>query len=904
VLKKWLEQGAEYQPHFAYIAPVKSAVPTPDMGPWKSSANPVDAFVRARHVELGLQPAAEADRATLVRRLYFDLLGLPPKPEEVDAFVNDTAPDAYAKLVERLLGSEHHGERMAAWWLDLVRFADTIGYHSDNPKNVWPYRDYVIRAFNQNKRFDKFTIEQLAGDLLPDATQETRVASAYNRLILSTEEGGAQPKQYEAKYLVDRVKSIGTTWLAQTFMCAECHDHKFDPVTARDFYSLGAFFADINEPAVGRPEPGMTVTTPEQDAKLKELTERHAALVKKLETPDAARDAAQAEWEKSIANAGDVPWAALKPASATAEMGSKIVIREDQTMKVEAAGNPDADIYKIAVHLPAGTTGIRLETLTSGSLPASGPGRAGNGNFVVNEFTVEVAGKPLKIAGATATFDQPKFVIKDAIDGKRDNNKGWGILGNAGRDNSAYFELAANVEKETDATIIIRQTHGTNHTIGKFRLSATTAARPIRVPNSAVAAEILALLKVAPADRKPEQRKKIADHYRSIAPELAPLRADIAKAEKERADFDKSLPRVLTANNTAKRTVRILPRGDWQNESGEIVLPATPKFLPGATESTAEKRLTRLDLARWLVARENPLTARVFMNRLWKQFFGIGLSKSLEDIGTQSEIPANAALLDWLSVEFMDSSWDVRAMVRMLVTSNAYRQSSMSPKDIVARDPQNREIARQSRWRLDAEVVRDNALSIAGLMVHKIGGPSVKPYQPGGYWENLNFPTREWENDKNQDQWRRGLYTWWQRSYVHPAMLAFDAPTREECSADRVRSNIPQQALVLLNDPQFVEAARSLALRMQKEGGATPESRIAWAWKTATGRAALPDEIAILAELLKKHLAKFQSDEKAAEALLSVGYSKPDGPIEKANAAAYTSVARAILNLHETITRM
>lgn len=330
------------------------------------------------------------------------------------------------------------------------------------------------------------------------------------------------------------------------------------------------------------------------------------------------------------------------------------------------------------------------------------------------------------------------------------------------------------------------------------------------------------------------------------------------------------------------------------------MLPATPLFLPGTVTSTPERRLTRLDLAQWLVSRENPLTARVFMNRLWKQFYGIGLSKTLEDMGTQSEMPANAALLDWLAVEFMDRGWDVKAMIRLIVMSNAYRQSSFAPKEIAARDPQNREIARQSRWRLDAEFVRDNALSISGLLTLKVGGPSVKPYQPGGYWENLNFPTREWENDRGENQWRRGLYTWWQRSYAHPAMLAFDAPTREECSADRLRSNIPQQALVLLNDPEFVESARGLALRMLADGGATPEARIAWAWRQATGRAAREDEVTLLVGLLQKHLATFQNDTKSAVALLAVGQSKAEPSNEL---AAYTSVARAILNLHETITR-
>jgi hypothetical protein len=476
-------------------------------------------------------------------------------------------------------------------------------------------------------------------------------------------------------------------------------------------------------------------------------------------------------------------------------------------------------------------------------------------------------------------------------------------MGNPVKEASAYFEFAETTKAATDAVVILNQTHGTQHTLGKFRISATSAPKPVVAPNSKTPPEILAVLKTAPEKRNAEQTKKLTAHYRSIAPELAPLRESIAKATKERADFEKTIPLVIVSNNKASRTARVLPRGDWQNETGDVMLPATPRFLPVAMTSTPEKKLTRLDLAQWLVHRENPLTARVFVNRLWKQFYGTGLSKTLEDMGTQSETPANQPLLDWLAVEFMERGWDVKSMVRLFVTSEAYRQSSAASKDVVARDPQNRELARQSRWRVDAEFVRDNALTLAGLMNLKIGGPSVKPYQPAGYWENLNFPTREWANDKNENQWRRGLYTWWQRSYAHPAMLAFDAPTREECSADRVRSNIPQQALVMLNDPQFVEAARGLAVRMQKEGGATPETRIAWAWKLATGRGASPEETGLLSGLLRKHLADFQKDAKTAESALAVGYKPVDADSAKVELAAYASVARAILNLHETITR-
>jgi len=677
ILDKWIEQGAEYQPHWAYLAPARPVVP-----PVTDAAfgkNPIDALVWARQQTLGFAPSAEADRPTLIRRVSLDLIGLPPTPAEVEAFVADQSPEAYEKLVDRLLASPAYGERMAIGWLDVVRYADTIGYHSDTARNVWPYRDYVIRAFNENKPFDRFTIEQLAGDLLPGATREQKVASAYNRLLLTTEEGGAQAKDYEARAVTDRVRSIGTTWLAQTTACCQCHDHKFDPILARDFYRLGAFFADVKESAIGKREDGMLIGTPEEERKLKAFDERIAAL--------------------------------------------------------------ESEVKALPKDLP----------------------------------------KALPLPG---------------------------------------FE---------DARIFLEE------------------------------------------------------------------------AKEDRKQFIAPLAKCLVTEAAPPRTVRVLPRGDWMHEHGEVVEPGLPEFLP--QPKIEGRRLTRLDLGEWLVARDNPLTARVFVNRLWKQFFGIGLSKVLDDLGTQGEPPVNPALLDWLACEFMESGWDVKRVVRLMVTSETYRQSSLAPKALVERDPFNRELARQSRFRLDAEIVRDNALAISGLLVRKVGGPSVKPYQPAGYWENLNFPLREWEADHGESQWRRGLYTWWQRSYLQPSLLAFDAPSREECTAERTRSNIPQQALALLNDPTYVEAARVFAGRIVKEGGADPAQRIAWAYRQALGRAPRADELEVTTALFAKHLALYGNDSAAAEKLVKAGLAPVAKDVNVSELAAWTSVARVILNLHETITR-
>jgi hypothetical protein len=729
ILKRWIAQGANYQRHWSYEPPVKTAIP--------SGKSAIDHLVALRLTEIGLKPSPSADKRTLVRRLYADLVGLPPTVAEVDAFVNDASPDAYAKLVEKLLASPHHGERMAIGWLDVVRFADTIGYHSDNPRNVWPYRDYVIKSFHENKRFDRFTIEQVAGDLLPDANVETRVASAYNRLLLTTEEGGAQAKDYEARMMADRVRSIGTTWLGQTTGCAQCHDHKFDPFTTRDFYRLGAFFADIQEPIIGRREDGMAVTTPEQDLKLAALDSALVEARKKFDAILPALDAAQKQWERDV----------------------------------------------IAY-------GATLPELKEGS----------------------TAPEPEK-ANARQVAEQLK------------NEK-----------------------------------------------------------------------------RNPQQSQLVQTYFRTKAAGVfADERDGFAKAERERNEFYGALPKVTVSTSGAKRTVRVLPRGNWLDESGEVVKAALPGYLPGPT--FADREPNRLDLANWLVSRDNPLTARTMMNRLWKQFFGSGLSRVLDDLGAQGEPPLNAPLLDWLAVEFMESGWDVRHMIRLMVLSDTYRQTSVPTPELLAIDPFNREYARQSAFRLDAELVRDTALSASGLLVPRIGGPSVKPYQPDGYWENLNFPTRTYPNDTGESQYRRGLYTWWQRSFLHPSMVAFDAPAREECSAERTRSNIPQQALVLLNDPTYVEAARVLAAAILKDGGANLETRIDWAWRRVLQRSPDAEELRISRELVERHAATYKGNVAGAESLLKVGLAPMPEGVDKIELAAWTHLARVLLNLHETITR-
>ena len=899
ILKRWIAQGAEYQQHWSYNMPQKAAIP--------AGKNAVNALVKQRITELGLKPSPEADRRTLIRRLYSDLLGLPPKPEEVAAFINDTAPDAYEQLVERVLKSPHYGERMAIGWLDVVRFADTIGYHSDNSRNIWPYRDWVIKSFNDNKRFDRFTIEQIAGDLMPDANQETRIGSAFNRLLLSTEEGGAQAKDYEQRMLTDRVRAVSAAWMGQTIGCAQCHDHKFDPITSRDFYTLGAFFADIEEPILGPREPGMMILDEQAQQSLAALTQKITDLKADFAKPSPELAAGQSAWEQStLAETTKAKWTAVTLASATAA-------RSDVSIKTEANGlarattdaNPTdvPDTYKLTAKAPArGITGFRLTAVKDKS---PGIGLSPNGNFVLTEITVTAGNdRKLDIAKATATYEQPNYAAATAIDGiSTGQNNGWAVQGGAVSDQSLHLELAAPFDGETEnLTFTLTFAYGSNHQITNPRIDFTTAPAPAALPKDRPAPPILAIIQTAPGQRTPEQITQLADAYRLIAPEPAALRTEIAAAEKTKADFEASAPKCLvTVSQANHRIVRILPRGDWMNETGEIVKAALPHYLPGP--DFGDKIPNRLDLAQWLVSKENPLTARTVMNRLWKQFFGIGLSKVLDDLGAQGEPPPNQALLDWLACEFIDSGWDMKHMVRSIVTSSTYKQDSSATPEQLAADPLNRHVARQSPFRLQAELVRDNALATAGLLVQKIGGPSVKPYQPDGYWENLNFPPRGYDADQGENQYRRGLYVWWQRSFLHPSMLAFDAPSREECTAERNSSNIPQQALALLNDPSYVEAARAFAARILTECPGDTAARLQWAWQQVLQRAPLEAELKTIAPLLDERLAAYRADSTSAEALLKVGLLPAPAKLDKAELAAWTHVARVLLNLHETITR-
>jgi mono/diheme cytochrome c family protein len=893
LLRRWVASGAEYKGHWAFERPSKPGLPP------APATNEIDRFVRARLAEKGLTPSPRADRSTLIRRLSFDLIGLPPTPAEVKAFVEDQSPNAYEKVVDRLLASPHYGERMAMAWLDWVRYADTAGYHSDNERQVFLYRDYVIGAFNANKPFDRFTIEQIAGDLLPNPTREQKIASGYNRILMTTEEGGAQAKEYTAKYAADRVRNASNVWMAATLGCAECHDHKFDPYTAKDFYRFAAFFSDIQEVAVGS-QPPTKLPTPEQQSRLNELDARIASTQRVLDTPTPALAAAQADWEKSASVKRD-RWTTLIPASAISKAGTPLKIEADGT--VMAQGTPaENDIYTVTFESDRkALSALRLDVLPDPAFPNRGPGRAGNGNFVLHEFTATAEGKPIPLARPSAEYSQPGWDIAGAIDGNP--STGWAMMERAGKPNHAVFETRSDLGdgKPLSLVVSLAMNYGGAHVIGKFRVAATDAPRPVKAGDAdGLPVAVRDALAIATDKRSKPQADAIAAHYRSIAPLLASARKTIADLRAERESVMAVTPTMLVASSGPPRTMRILPRGNWLDETGPEVTPAVPAFLAPEIKG---RRASRLDLASWLVSADNPLVARVFVNRLWKIAFGQGIVASLEDFGAQGNLPTHPELLDWLAVSFREDGWDVKRMLKRIVMSETYQQSSHATESLREADPNNQWLARQGRYRLDAEFVRDDMLVVSGLLAPRIGGPSVKPYQPAGYWEHLNFPRRTYQNDHGDGLYRRGMYTFWQRTFLHPSLLAFDAPSREECTAQRPRSNTPLQALVLLNDPIYVEGARAFAERIVSDGGKDVDSRLAFAFQRAVSRDPRVPERDVLKALLAKHRAYFGSHAKEADEFLHVGERPVPKQIDTAELAAWTSVARTILNLHETITR-
>lgn len=907
IMRRWIDQGAEYQVHWAYRPLVRPEVPVIE----NTGANgAIDAFLLRQLSAQGLDFAPPADPVTLARRLYLDLLGVPPTPSELDEFLADDSAVAYQSLVDRLLKDERFGERMAVHWLDLVRYADTIGYHSDTFMEVSAYRDYVIDAFNHNQPFDQFTIEQLAGDLLPESTQSQRIASGYNRLLQTTEEGGAQAKEYIAIYAADRVRNVSGVWLGSTLGCAQCHDHKYDPFTMRDFYSLSAFFADIKETAVGKRTPNLKVYSDQDRQRIAELKAQIQSLQlpRLLETNTelaAALAAGQQAWETQalqVADQGQSIWqaAAAKSVEATGEV---VLAAQDDGSYLATKGNPERGTYTYRIKTDQPVHAIRLEVLSDPSFPNRGFAR-GNGNIVLTGLNVSHGDEKIQLASAAADYEQTSWPIADTLDEKKQT--GWAIDGHlkTAEKRVAVFYPAQPIEVDENRDIIIRMSHDSahpQHLIGRFRILISSDPAAGLEGSLPLPDEVLAALRTSTPQRDSQQQALITEYYRKIAAELEPWKQKLAAAEKSLADYESSVRTMLVTESLDQpRVTRILPRGNWLDDSGEVVQPAVPAFL--ASSEIEGRRANRLDLAQWIVRPDNPLTSRTFVNRLWKLYFGRGLSRNLDDLGGQGSPPTHPQLLDWMAVEFRDSGWDVKHMVRLIVTSSAYTQSSVAEPRRRQFDPNNQWIARQGRWRLEAEFVRDSLLSVSGLLSDHVGGRSVKPYQPAGYWQHLNFPKRSWQADAGDRLYRRSLYTFWCRTFLHPAMLAFDATSREECTAQRSQSNIPQQALVLLNDPTYVEASRAFADRILQSAPSAPE-RIDWAFQAALSRRPDDAERKLLVDLYQQQYQRYQADHEQAKRLVSVGQLPRNDDADLAALAAWTQVARAIFNMYETTSR-
>jgi hypothetical protein len=926
VIRRWIEQGAVYEPHWAYIAPAKAAPPA--AGTW--ARNPIDAFVLRELSEHGISPSPEADRRTLIRRLSLDLTGLPPSVAETEAFVADTQPQAYERLVDRLLASPHYGERMAVGWLDLARFADTVGFHGDQLYNNFPYRDYVIGAFNDNMPFDEFTREQIAGDLLPGSTDAQKTASGFNRLNMVTREGGAQPKEYIAKYAADRVRTVATTWLGSTMGCCECHDHKYDPFKSRDFYAMGAYFADIKQWGVYEdytytPEPELkgynndSPFPPEIEVDSPYLRMRQARLSKECTellgsvsrqiAADPVAAAAAREWAaKAAPRVASDPagWTSLAITDAKPKRLGKVEVLPDNVArfeqvkdkKKEAAG--DGLVLTLAP-LPGPAARVRLEVLTDDGQD----GRVtctGEDSFTLTvELAVLHAGKdkpePLNISDgypSQATWSYVNGLLQTSVPGS------WSSPPSLARRAQTMEYVLAPPTAFREGDRIVATVSSEN--VARLRFSQSPIG--LRMPGARTPAEFAAAV-AAPSPTQ-DQMEVIASEY--FAGSGAGLAYEFGRAldcVRQIAECRDGRAFTTVTVSAPPRVTRVLARGNWQDESGEVVAPSPPRFLlPAGAAGADAQRQTRLDLANWIVSRNNPLTARTFVNRLWKQFFGTGLSSIVDDLGTQGEYPSHPELLDWLAVDFMDRGWDVKAMVRTIVTSATYRQSSTYRPELAEVDPNNRLLARQAPRRLEAEFVRDNALAASGLISLDIGGPSVYPYQPAGYYAALQFPDREYIPDSDERQYRRGVYMHWQRTFLHPMLANFDAPSREECTASRNISSTPQQALTLLNDPTFVEAARSLAEQsLDARGAADFPAVLDEAFRRLLSRPPSAREKDSLGAFYKGQLAYYRGQPAEAAKAIAVGNHGVSGIVDAPTLAAWTSVARVMLNLNETIVR-
>lgn len=918
LLKRWIAEGAVYEGHWAFQPPVKAELPE------GSDTNPIDRFIAARLAKEGLAFSPEADRATLLRRVSFDLTGLPATPEEIAAFEQDQQPGAYERQVDRLLGAPRFGEQQAVAWLDAARYADTNGYSIDGGRNQWLWRDWVIKAFNDNKPYDAFLTEQLAGDLLPNVTEQDRVASGFNRNNANTHEGGTIPEENLVNYVADRVKTTSELFLGLTMGCAQCHDHKFDPIPQRDYYRFFAFFNTVGDAPLdgdagvnSRPSimaRSCLATDAEANAVRAELEQAKAQLAQ----PDPGGLAAwEAKERADLAQAGkDFKLTPLIAESATSPNGDpeRIKIQEDGSVTI---GGGDYAAYNVMCRLPQNgrpVQGIRVEFLpTDAAKGKLGFGGAGGleQNFMMSTITTSASSFPALNVDLNASLPMARISASAWQEGYgpervRDTTptNGWAPPTGATTPQVLTVTFGRQVDpgQTPYLTTELMFNFGASASPARFRIHAFSGSDD----GSPHPADVTEILRMESAQRSPGQQQRIEAYYRAMAPATAPLRYRIANLEERLAVLTQ--PHSVMVMNTADkpRVTHILERGVYSSPKDEVK-PGTPSALP-SLPVPAGRDLNRLDLAQWLTRADHPLTARVEVNRVWSAFFGKGLASSVADFGMQSTLPSHPELLDWLAVDFSSRGWDVKDLIRGIVTSRTYRQSATASPELLKRDPRNDLLARGPRFRLSAEQIRDEALFVSGLMVERIGGPSVKPYQPGDLWRQISHygsspaTSQTFVQDHGEKLYRRSLYTYWKRTLPPVNLAVFDAPNREVCAIGRASTNTPLQALVTLNDPQFVEAGRALAERLAKVAG-NDDAKLTEGFLRATGRKPVEQELAILRKTLERERGRFRSDSGAASALLATGESPRDASIDPAEHAAWAQTCSLLLNLSESLTR-
>jgi len=902
-------------PHWAYVKPERPALPEVHTTDW--ARNPIDRFVLSALESENLSPSPEASSATLLRRLSLDLTGLPPTVEELDAFLADTSPAAYETTVERLLASPHYGERWARPWLDLARYADTDGYEKDLPRAIWKYRDWVIEALNNDMSFKQFTIEQIAGDMLPNPTIGQQIATGFHRNTLSNKEGGVDDEEARWETLVDRVNTTATVWLGSTIACAQCHTHKFDPFSHEEYYKFLAFFNntdyEIEKPdGLGQGEswvvePELTLPTSEQAIQSQATSEELERLRITLDTATPELDTAQDIWETEVQQAHNT-WTTLTPIEYKSAGGATLTRLIDDSILASGL-NPEADTYTITATTEIRRiTGIRLELLEDPSLPASGPGRDEEGNFFLSKFDVVIA--PIDSPALSATLSLTDVIANDWQAGyevtrtlsEAQEAGGWALSETPSKTQGktqAVFLPTRPFGFGVGTDITVRLAHNmkrASRNIGRFRLSVTTATDPttiVRVP-----IKLHSTLKKPLANRTAKEASELASVHRALTPLLQPIGDRIQTLEARLADLEIPTTMIMRERGLDERpSARMRFRGTF-TLPGRKVLADVPTVLHPFPDG---QRLNRLGLAHWLVDDDNPLVGRVTVNRLWENLFGRGLVETSEDFGSQGATPTHTDLLDWLAVEFIEEHWSLKEILRTIVTSATYRQASIGNETLENHDPYNLLLARGPRFRVEAEMVRDIALAVSGLLNRKIGGPSVHPYQPDGVW-NRPYSDDQWIMSKGMDRYRRGLYTFVRRTAPYPSMNTFDAPSREFTQARRINTNTPLQALTTLNDPVFFEAAQYLAARIFRETDlrATVAARIRYAFRLVLSREPNLKELDALTQFYREELARLNTDVVSAGNIVDGG---PNPGLRTTELAAWTMLSNVMLNLDETITK-